>query len=175
MSERAPNNTEGKQTLEDNARKFVVGAIDADFLKQQSATSFALVVDWVIVGEDNEQKVAYKSFEDGRNEIILISKIISGNKRTAERKKITKDEYDKLLLSSVRRIEKKRYEFNIIQNNVSFSIKYDEFVNSELRIIEVDASSEAERNSFDSVQFPVKLSEVTGDMRYYGFRVTEVV
>lgn len=56
-----------------------------------------------------------------------------------------------------------------------FSVKYDKFADSKLSILEVDASSEERRESFDPEGFPAELEEVTSDIRYYGYRVAEVI
>jgi len=42
-------------------------------------------------------------------------------------------------------------------------------------MLEVDASDERERNSFSPDDFPADLEEVTGDIRYYGYRVAEII
>jgi hypothetical protein len=50
-------------------------------------------------------------------------------------------------------------------------MKYDEFADDELRLLEVDAASEEERGAFSPSDFPSKLDEITGDMQYYGYRI----
>ncbi len=161
--------------MEDNARKFIVDSLDPEFLKENNAISFVAVVDWLETNEENEKKLAYKKFENGDIQILLVSKITTNGNRVADRKKISEEEYEELLKSSVLRLEKKRYEFNIIQNNITFSLKYDEIEGGKLYMLEVDAANEKERSLFDPVDFPAKLSEVTGDMRYFGYRVVKMV
>lgn len=176
MSEKLPINTpEKNKLLDDNARKFIVEAIDHEFLDVNEATSFTLVVDWLETGEANEKKIAYKAFGTGDIQILLISKLTKGGKRTSQKEKITKEAYEELLDSSVLHLEKKRHEFEYIQNNISFSIKFDEFAEGRLSILEVDASSEEERGLFNPNTFPAKLAEVTGDVRYYGYRVADII
>jgi hypothetical protein len=166
---------EKREVLDDNARKFIVEPINALFLEENDASSFKLTVDWLETNEDNETKIAYKDFGNGNVQILLISKTTVDGNRTSEKKKITKEEYEQLKNASILHLEKTRYEFAYIQNDIPFSVKYDEFANSELRVLEVDALSEKERDSFNSDDFPVELGEVTGDMQYYGYRVAEVV
>lgn len=166
---------EKREVLDDNARKFVVGPIDSIFLDENDASSLKLTVDWLETGEDNETKVAYKDFGNNDIQILLISKTTVNDNRTSEKKKITKEEYEQLKKSSVLHLEKTRYEFTYAQNDTSFSVKYDEFANSELRVLEIDASSEEERESFNPDDFPIELAEVTGDLQYYGYRVANVI
>lgn len=176
MSAEIPTNSpEKKEVLDDNARKFVVGVMNPEFLKENGASSFTLAVDWLETNEDNEHKVAYKTFENGDIQILLISKITKDGSRTSEKEKISEETYRQLLASSVLHLEKKRYEFEYSQNNIPFSIKYDEFADGRLNMLEIDAPGEEQRNSFKPDHFPVSLDEVTGDIRYYGYRVVEIV
>jgi hypothetical protein len=176
MSAEIPTNSpEKKETLEDNARKFITETLDAEFLKEHSANSFTLTVDWLKKDEDSEKKIAYKRFDNGEIQILLITKVTQDGNRTSEKEKITEEQYQELHASSVLHLEKRRYEFDYVQNGVRFSVKYDEFADERLRMLEVDASTEEERVAFDPNDFPSALSEVTGDMRYYGYRVAGVV
>ena len=54
-------------------------------------------------------------------------------------------------------------------------MKFDAFSKGELYMLEVDAPSEEERNAFKPSDFPFKLTEVTGDMNYYGYRVADIL
>jgi len=166
---------EKREILDDNARKFIVGPIDKSFLQEHGASSFKLIVDWLETSEDNEIKVAYKDFGNGNIQILLIAKTTVDGNRTSKKKKITEEEYEQLKSSSIQHLEKTRYEFSYTQNDIPFSMKYDEFAESDLRVLEVDASNEQERNSFNPDSFSIELEEVTGDMQYYGYRVAEVV
>lgn len=171
MSEIPKHNPEKREMLDDNARKFVTEPIDPRFLEENSATSFDLIVDWLEVGDDNEKKVAYKKFANGEVQILLISKITKDGKRTSEKERITEEKYQELLDSSILHLEKKRHEFEYAQNGITFSMKYDEFGSRELNLLEVDASSEEKRDTFQPVDFPNRLDEVTGDLKYYGPRI----
>jgi len=157
--------------MEDNARKFIAYVIDPNFLKKNSAVSFLLVVDWLITQEDSEKKIVYKKFDNGEIQFLLVEKTISNNNRITTKKKLSESEYKDLLASSKVHLEKKRYEFNFTQNNILFALKYDEFKEKKLIMLEVDGTNETERNTFKAEEFPYKLTEVTGDMRYYGYRV----
>ncbi len=174
MSKEIPaNKPEKKEVLEDNARKFIVDAIDPELLKE--ASSFTLTTDWLETGEDNETKVARKQFDNGDIQILLISKITKDGSRASEKQKITEEEYTELTTSSILHLEKKRHEFTCAQSDALFSAKYDEFADEKLRILEVDASSEEARSSFNPNDFPGDLTEVTGDIRYYGYRIAAIL
>lgn len=167
-------NQERREVLDDNARKFVVEPINESFLREHKASSFKLIIDWLETNEDTETKVAYKDFGDGNIQILLIAKTTVDDNRTSEKKQITEEEYEQLKSSPIRHLEKIRYEFTYTQSDIPFSMKYDKFVGSNLRVLEVDASNEEERGAFDPNDFPIELEEVTGDTQYYGYRVAEV-
>jgi hypothetical protein len=169
------SNPEKKEKLDDNARKFVTEVLDSAFLDANGASSFTLTVDWLETGEDTEVKVARKSFDNGDVQILLIAKTTKDGNRVSEKEKISEERYQQLKPSSVLHLEKKRYEFEYEQNDTPFSVKYDEFADGEFSMLEVDASSEEQRGSFDPEEFPAELQEVTGDIRYYGYRVAEVI
>ncbi|HEY4516195.1 MAG TPA: hypothetical protein VJH67_03355 [Candidatus Paceibacterota bacterium] len=175
-SESTPTNgLEGKEVLEDNARKFVLARIGSEFLERNNVTSFGLTVDWLETDEESERKVVYKKFDNGEVQILLITKITKEGSRTSDKKKITEEEYRELVDSSVLHLKKKRYEFVFTQNDIPFSLKYDEFADGKLFMLEVDAKTDEERKSFDFHDFPYALSEVTGDNRYYGYKVVEML
>lgn len=176
MQEKLPINTpERSKPLDDNARKFVVDAIDPKFLEENGALSFTLIVDWLEKGEDNEKKIAHKQFDNGDIQILLITKVTRNGDRTSIKEKVAEEKYEELLSFSVLHLGKRRHEFDYTQNDISFSMKFDEFAGGKLHILEVDAPSEKERNSFSAMDFPAKLTEVTGDIRYYGYRVADII
>lgn len=166
---------EKNEILDDNARKFIVETITPEFLETNNASAYTMTTDWLETGEDNEKKLAYKKFDTGDTQILLIEKTTKDGDRTSEKQKITEEEYTQLLESSLLRLAKRRYEFTYTQNGTSFSVKYDEFAESDLCILEVDATSEEKRNSFRPGDFPVELKEVTGDIHYYGYRVARML
>jgi hypothetical protein len=161
--------------MEDNARKFVVDAVDSEFLKNNNASSFLLVVDWLVTQEDSEKKVVYKKFDSGETQFLLVEKVINNGNRTTNKKKLTESEYKELLKSSTVHLEKRRHEFSFMQNGVLFSMKYDQFGGEKLQTLEVDAANEGDRGNFKPEDFPYRLIEVTGDMRYYGYRVARMI
>jgi hypothetical protein len=176
MLEKLPIDTpERNELLGDNARKFIVETTDYAFLEDNDATAFTLIVDWLEMDKDNEKKVAYKQFATGDTEILLIAKVTKDGNRTSIKNKITEEAYEALVSSSVLHLEKKRHECDYIQANTSFSLKFDEFAGGKLYILEVDALSEEERNAFNPHDFPAQLVEVTGDIRYYGYRVADMI
>jgi len=170
-----PEHESKKEILDDNARKFITEAIEPTFLEEHDAISFKMVVDWLETGEDNEKKIVYKKFDDGTVQILLISKVTEDGNRTSEKEKIPEEKYNELLVASKLHLEKRRTEFEFIQNDVPFSLKYDEFGDEKLRILEIDASDNENRDSFDFNNFPTKLFEITGDIRFYGYRMTGIV
>lgn len=168
-------NPEKKEKLDDNARKFITEALSPEFLEASGVSSFTLTVDWLETGEGNEVKVAHKKFDNGDVQILFIAKVTRDGNRTSEKEKISEEKYQQLKASSILHLEKKRYEFEYEQNGTPLSVKYDEFADGKLNMLEVDASSEDERDSFSPDDFPAELEEVTGNMRYYGYRVAEIV
>lgn len=173
--ENPKNSPEKKEKLEDNARKFITKALSQEFLDASGTSAFTLTIDWLETGEDNEVKVAHKKFDNGDVQILLIAKTTKDGNRVSEKEKIDEGRYKELKASSIQHLEKKRYEFKYEQNGIPFSVKYDEFVDGRLNMLEVDAASEEQRQSFSPDDFPANLEEVTGDTRYYGYRVAEVV
>jgi hypothetical protein len=164
-----------KETLDDNARKFVVKSLGDEFLSEQQATSYLLITDWLEMGDGNERKLAYKKYTDDAVQILLISKVTTQDGRVSQKQKIDEEEYRTLLDGSVLHVEKVRHEFNYIQDNAVFEVKYDEFTDSQLRVLEVDAKTDEERAAFDSNNFPAELVEVTGNLQYYGYRVADIL
>ena len=176
MSAEIPTNkSENKEVIDDNARKFIVTDSERDFLKENDVISYDLITDWLELNEDNEKKLAYKKFDTGEVQILLISKVTKAGNRISAKEKIDEVRYDELLKSSILHVEKRRHEFEYVQNDIPFSIKFDEFSQSDLLILEADADTEKDRNSFDAANFSVGLTEVTGDVRYYGYRVAGVL
>lgn len=169
------SNPEKKEKLDDNARKFITEALESKVLEADRMSSFILTVDWLETSEDTEVKVAHKKFDNGEVQILLIAKITQDSNRVSEKEKINEERYRRLKTASILHLEKKRYEFEYDQNGISFSVKYDEFADGRLCMLEVDALSEEQRSSFDPEGFPAELKEVTGDIRYYGYRVAEVI
>ncbi|MFY9228047.1 MAG: hypothetical protein WAO28_01835 [Candidatus Microsaccharimonas sp.] len=164
-----------KEIVDDNARKFTLETMDPRVFDTSSVSTFLMTTHWLETGEDNERKIVHKKFDSGEVQILLISKITKDGKRTSEKEVISEEKYAELLGASVRHLVKMRSEFKYIQDDVTFDVKYDEFSDSSLRVLEVDASNEEARNSFDPSKFPSELSEVTGDMRYYGYRVAGII
>lgn len=168
-----------RKAVNDNARKFKVSSIDTRFLEEKGAKSFELTVDWLDTEKDSETKLVRKDRGNGIIEILFITKVTDENgKRKTVREEISAEKYKELLCStdsSNPHLKKRRYEFDYIQNDTAFSLKYDEFADSELRILEVDASSEEDRDSFVTEDFPVQLTEVTDDRQYEGYRVAKLI
>ena len=177
MSSEAPKpekSPEKNELVDDNARKFVVEELNESLLQDTGTVSFVLTTDWLETNEDSETKLAHKAFANGDVQILLIKKVTKNGKRESEKRNITDEEYRELLAGSTLRVQKKRYEFEHVQSGVAFSMKYDVFDRSGLRVLEVDASTDAERALFNANTFPGQITEVTGDLRYYGYRIAKV-
>ncbi|MFZ1248778.1 MAG: hypothetical protein WAQ24_00455 [Candidatus Saccharimonadales bacterium] len=162
-----------KEIVDDNARKFVIAPLSAEFLKKHEAVGYLLVTDWLETESDKEKKVVLKEYDDGSVERLLITKVTKNGTRASEKQKITEEEYHKLVSQSVERIEKRRFEFNYLQSGVTFVVKYDEFLSSGLCMLEVDAQNDKLRDSFEP--FVDTCEEVTGDLRYYGYRIAHQI
>ena len=165
---------EKSERVDDNARKFVVDQLDGSLLESPGATWFVLTTDWLETEEASETKLAHKEFSNGDVQMLLIKKVTTDGKRKSEKRNITVDEYSSLRLQSVLYAQKTRHELVYTQKDTHFHVKYDVFTGSNLRMLEVDASSDEERGSFDPGTFPGKLIEVTGDVAYYGYRIAQV-
>ncbi len=169
----ARNNPEKKQTIDDNARKFIVEKLDVAQLVGDGVVVFRLITDWLETDEDTETKVVRKEFPDGTVQMLRIEKVTVDGKRTAQKEKITQDTYTEFLGASIVRVEKTRHEFTLRQGGEVFDVKYDEFADSSLRILEVDAASEETKASFDPASFQITATEVSGDRGYEGYRVAD--
>ncbi|RYX78654.1 hypothetical protein EON76_02940 [bacterium] len=177
MSIEIPRNNPNKhETIDDNALKFTLNGIDRDFLAAAGATSFVLTTDWIEMSKDYEKKLALKTYPDGRRDTLLIKKITNdtGDRKTVKLN-LDQKQYDELLDQSVKHLEKIRHEFDYRQNGTIFSMKYDEFIDSPLRILEVDGIDEATRAYFLPNQFPYELTNVTGEIEYYGHRIADLI
>jgi len=172
MSELPSTNPENREVLDDNARKFTLETLAPAFLAENQAKSFVLTTDWLKTDDDSEEKLARKEFKNGDVQRLRIMKTTKNGKRTSVKEKITEEEYQELIADSVLRVEKVRHEFT---SQDGFSMKYDEFLGSDLRILEVDATNENDRDSFSPIDFPTPLTEVTGNMDYQGYRVAGVL
>lgn len=170
-----PNNSpEKREALDDNARKFTTVLIDQHFIDSLRPTSFTIIVDWLETDVSKEKKLAHKTFEDGTTQILLIAKETQDGNRKTVKKPLAQERYNELVSESVLHLEKKRYEFKYDQNGKEFELKYDVFADDKLHMLEVDAASDDMRAAFAPEEFPSPLSEVTGNLNYYGYRVCSV-
>ena len=171
MTEMPTTNPEKEKSIDDNDRKFTLGTIDPRFLDGHGAHSYVLVTDWLETNEKDETKVACKKFQDGKVETLLITKTTVDGKRVAKKTEISEEDYRKYLEHAKVHVEKIRHEFSFIQDGVPFAIKYDEFIDSELRVLEVGSAAPADTESFKPENFPFTLKEVSDDKSFVGFRV----
>lgn len=174
MSE-IPKTPEKKNAAPDDARKFTLEGIDRTFLNAHSATSCIMTVDWLETG-DKDEKVVRKEFDDGTVQILHIEKVMKDGERISAKHPITAEEYETYRKNAVLpTLRKKRFEFSFVQEGSAFALKYDEFKDSNLRLLEVDASSKELRDSFTAQSFPYKLAEVSDDPDFSGPSIVKVL
>lgn len=94
-----------------------------------------------------------------------------GGNRTAQKKPISDDDYKRYLEHATLHIEKRRFEFDFALAGITFALKYDEFTDSQLRVLEVGAKTPKDKGSFTPESFPYPLKEVSSDASFTGFRV----
>ena len=173
----SPEGEKSQEILDDNDRKFISGPLGNTSLRDYGAVSYAMRTDWLEIEGDREKKLVYKQFADGSVQLLSIEKVTKENGDRDSIKTPIEEEaqYQDKIQTSIKSSHKIRAEFSYQQQKIEFKVKYDEFADSELRILEVDAADEATRQLFDPALFPTTLEEVTGDTRYYGHRVTDMV
>ena len=176
MAEQLTRN-EKERPIADNARKFIVTDFDESLLAEEGVATYLLTTNWLKTGEDDEAKLAHKDFYNGKVEMLFIEKVTENGKRNAFKHEIGEDGYNGLLANSTVEVIKERFEFNVIQDGVELTMKYDKFVGPKnLRMLEVDAINEEERKNFTpTVFFAGYFEEVTGDRGYEGYRVADKV
>ena len=167
---------EKKEALDDNALKFIIGDIDLSSVTDNDVTAYLMTTDWIDIGADDEEKLVIKHYTDGTIDWLRIKKVIdeSGG-RKSKKVPISEMEYIAALVDSKITVVKTRTDFTYTQNDIVFKLTYDEFDGSPLRIMEVDAKDEQQRISFKPTMFPAGLESVTGDIRYYGYRVADML
>lgn len=176
MIEKLTSN-ENERPIADNARKFIVAGFDESLLTGEGVKTYLLTTNWLKTGEDDETKLARKDFDNGAVEMLFIEKVTENGKRNAFKHPINEDEYNEKLARSTVEVIKERFELNVMQDGVEFTMKYDKFVGpNNLRMLEVDATNEEDRESFTPTAFFVgAFEEVTGDRGYEGYRVADKV
>ena len=176
MTEIPTTTPEKREIVDDNARKFIIGTIDPVFLQRYGARSYDMTTDWIKTDDDEEEKVVVKVHPD-KVERLLIAKVTKEDgSRSADKQAIDENKYNELVETAGVHSRKRRYEFSYEQSDGrKFSVKYDEFADSELRIIEIDAPTDDDRAAFKPEEFPAELMEVTGRIMYYGYRIADTV
>lgn len=167
---------EKEPAIDDNARKFLSQPLDDSFFGDKQVATFDLVVDWLETDEVKEKKLAYKTFDDGTIQILLISKVMQddGSRKTVK-EPLTEERYRELSCDSTLHLEKNRREFSVEQDGVKYDMKYDVLADGKLHMLEVDAEDDDDRACFQPDSFPTELEEVTGNLDYYGYRVCSVL
>ena len=160
--------------VDDNARKFTLEPLSTGFLDDVRATSFNLTIDWLEMAEETEVKLSRKAYDDGNTQLYRIEKRTVDGNRTSTKVPISQDKYDRLLANSVLRIEKRRHEFKYVQGHVLFDMKYDEFKDSPLRILEVEEIEGEKGEHFQPAEFMLPLTEVSDDPQYTGYHIADM-
>lgn len=179
-TETLTNNPEKREGSSDNDRKFVVEAINSEFLAAHDANSYYMVTDWSETNEHDETKLVKKLYDDGKEEFFHIAKVGVEQDRESKKTPLSEVKYNEYLErqdSSKPHVEKRRYEFKFIQNGIQFIAKYDEFADSTLRVLEIDTKSKSDedRKKFDPSIFDFALVEVTGIKQFYGHRIASLI
>lgn len=170
--ESLPQNTQEVERAPDDARKFIVHEVDRTLLEADEVVRCYFPTDWLETDEDSEKKIVRKTFDDGSIQMLLIAKTTEDGKRHSEKRKLSQEEYDTLKEHTVLSVEKTRYSFVFLQDGTQFQVNYDEFADSDLKILEVDAKPEELRALFRTELFPGTLEEVAAsDRSYEGYRV----
>ena len=174
-AENPQNSPEKRETLTDDARKFIVQPLEPTFFVDKDVTTFTLIVDWLETGEESEEKLARKTFYDGAVELLRIAKVKQNGNRNTVKTPMTEIEYKAALSSSLEHLEKERTEFTYVDGGVVLDMKYDVFTGTTLTMIEVDAKNVDARAAFDPAHFPGIIEEVSDDIDYTGYRICKTL
>lgn len=193
-AENVPSAREKESTPgEDNALKFIVLQVPEERLVDLGAQTFEVSVQWTEVTDDSETKLVRKGrpFEPWDDKFLRITKSrpVDGGSRSAVRETLGFDEFRALRLAAegLPYMTKRRSEFTYVQNDIEFTMKYDEFnVGTKLGtvdaprlfcMLEVDAASDKERERFDPEAFDLAAiyADVTGKEEYTGVRIVETL
>lgn len=159
--------------MDDNARKFIT---DHRFeIENYTTISYVLTIDWILTEDTCEKKIVSRKSDNMGIELLYIEKKTADGQRVSQKRKITQLEYDELHLSSTIHIEKKRFEFTLLQNDILYTLKYDVFMGGKLCLLEVGAGTKMERDEFQPEYVKGIVKEVTSDMQYYGYRVIGIL
>lgn len=155
------------QNKPDNARKFLVDEFDPALIPE-GATSYVMTTVWTDMSEENDAKAVHKVYDDGAPDgYFFVEKVGPHGAREAKRRIISKAEYDQAIIGHEQSTaRKRRTEFTLD----GLEMKFDEYLDGPLHIIEVDAATPEAREAFDPGVFPWKLHEIF-DESYDGYRV----
>ena len=177
--ENPTSSPEKRETKKDDARKFIIGAIDHVFLEQHGADARDMTVDWTEVSANSETKVVRKIDDNGLMETWKITKVKVDGSRNKDVVAVDPDKYDDLVAETVYHLEKRRYEFHYEQNGIKYTLKYDVLEDGLFYLLEVDAEDPELRARFDKDLFArqeqYELIEVSGDEAYEGYRIVDTL
>jgi len=177
MSE-IPLSSPEKNKQKDDARKFVIdGPLSRELLDQHHAGGYNMTVDWTVIGAGSETKIACKEYDDGSFGIWRVAKVKEGASRSVEREELSLEKYAEAVSRPVKHLEKRRYEFELEQNGIRFSLKYDNIEHDILFLLEVDAATPDLRARFDADAFAATygygITEVSGKSEYEGHAIVD--
>ena len=176
--------TEPKQ-VDDNARKFIVEPIESDLIAPDRSKVQDMTFHWTDTRADFESKVVEKLYvyEDKEPEIRQIAKKTDEQgKRKSTPEDIARGTFLQVCADfpDMPHLEKRRTEFFVLQNGISYRLKYDEFTGYNFYMVEVDTNPAADMtdqdlSDFDPSDFFVSIAEVTGEPAYTGYRIVETL
>ena len=185
MSNFPPTPETEAKPVSDNARKFIVDPIEPELIPVNNSFVHNMVIHWMSTEPRFEVKVVKKinARDDMDGAILRIMKTThEDGRRETTREPIPYGEFLEVCerFPDTPHLEKRRTEFFVVQNDKPYLIKYDEFSDSDLRMIEVEIDprakmTEDDLNGFDPAEFFDVRDEVTADPSYKGYRIVETL
>lgn len=179
MLEFPSSSPEKRDIKKDDARKFIIGAVNPAFLERHQITVRDLVVDWTEVGGNSETKIVRKTDDRGNVSIWRTTKVKVDGSRSKKEIAVDPSEYSESVTGSLYHLEKRRYEWRYEQNGTEYLLKYDVFENGLFYLLEVDADTPELRAQFDTTLFmqqeQCELTEVSGSEAYEGYHIVETL
>lgn len=194
MTELPPKPEREQKQVDDNDRKFVLTPVEDGEFNPVYEKAYDMTTWWLIAEDNREKKLVHKVFHSGVEEYWLITKKTDGKNRKSDKVLLYTDadtdaEVDADALKGIMELvgnrddssRKARYELSYVQGDIKYNLKYDVFIDSYLRVLEVDSVSKRaeERDAFDPrafeglFQHSFALEEVTGQAAYTGHNVIE--
>ena len=168
-----PNNRETQKP--DNDRKFILESLNPEDVADGAVTAYDMEVYFIEIEPGRETKIVRKIYADGSVKTLKITKVTVNDERTTDKVEIDDEEPESLAQRAVKHFEKRRHEFTYTQGGNTFNLKYDDYADVPLYMLEVGADDQMQIPTFVAQDFPATLTEVSDDKRYSGHRITEVL